>query len=83
MALTAGFTASIRAMQASSSSTGEISLVPMRRRSSVAGRAVSDGDGTALSSAQGSGDLVGGQKIRPGRVSAAGSSGQIGRRIFE
>src|SRR3546814_20521293 len=42
MALTAGFKASIRAIQASSSSTGEIAFVPMRRRSSTAERAVRD-----------------------------------------
>ena len=34
-ALTAGFTSSMRSRQASSSSTGEISLVPMRRRIST------------------------------------------------
>ena len=36
MALTSGLTASMRAMQASSSSTGEICLLPIRRRSSIA-----------------------------------------------
>ena len=34
-ALTAGLTSSMRSRQASSNSTGEISLVPMRRRSST------------------------------------------------
>jgi hypothetical protein len=41
IALTAGSTASMRAMQASSSSTGEISLMPISRRSSTAESEVS------------------------------------------
>src|SRR5215472_10261166 len=49
IALTAGLRASIRAIDASTSSTGEISLVPMRRRISTDDSASNSSDGGIIS----------------------------------